>query len=61
MSESTYSRGRANRLLAAASLTDEEFWEATAYLSTRFDRRSDDLDIRSDDGAPQILDDCMTG
>ena len=55
MSESTCSRERANRLLAAASLTDEEFWEATAYLSTRFDRRSNDFDIRSDDGAPKIL------
>lgn len=42
-------------ILASPSLSDDRFFEATALLSTRFDRRSEFGDLRSDREAPQVL------
>lgn len=55
MSQSHCTQLRAAQLLSSPSISDEEFFEASGYLSTRFDRRSADLDIRRDESAPQIL------
>ena len=42
-------------VLAADAITHEQFFDATAELAARFDKRSPTGDIRGDDGAPQIL------
>ncbi len=42
-------------MLACESIDDERFFEATALLATRFDRRSEFGDLRSDPEAPQLL------
>lgn len=42
--------------LAAPALSDEQFFAATALLSTRFDARGAHGDIRSDPEAPAVLD-----
>ncbi len=45
----------AAELLAAPSISDEHFYEATALLATRFDRRSELGDLRADNEAPGVL------
>lgn len=42
-------------ILASEAIGDDRFFEATALLSTRFDRRSELGDLRSDAEAPQLL------
>lgn len=46
---------RAASMLAADAIDDECFFEATALLDTRFDRRSSHGDLRTDVEAPQLL------
>lgn len=42
-------------MLAGRVISDEQFFGATALLSTRFDQYSDSGDLRSDREAPQLL------
>lgn len=46
----------ASHVLAAPTISDEQFYAATALLSTRFDARGAHGDIRSDAEAPAVLD-----
>lgn len=42
-------------LLSSTLIDDERFFEATALLATRFDRRGDMGDLRSDEAAPGVI------